>query len=136
MNEEWILRYFALEAKDRETLGDPEGKILAVGGRIFMAFSDDHPAGCVALLAMRPGEFEIGKMAVTTASQGTGLGRKLMMAAIDAALEMGAKRLYLETNHALTPAISLYESVGFRRLPPAESPYARADVRMELMLLE
>jgi putative acetyltransferase len=136
LNEEWILRYFALEAKDHETLGDPQGKILAKGGRILMAFLDNRAAGCVALLAMAPGEFEIGKMAVTATSQGTGIGRKLMVRAIELAREMGATRLYLETNHALTPAITLYESVGFRRLPAAESPYKRADVRMELMLLE
>ena len=28
LNEEWITRFFTLEAKDRETLGDPERTIL------------------------------------------------------------------------------------------------------------
>lgn len=134
LNEEWILQFFALEDKDRATLGDPEGKILARGGRIFFVIVDGVAAGCVALLAMGPGEFEVGKMAVTAASQGLGLGRKLMMRAIEAARESGTARLYLETNQLLTPAIALYESVGFKRLPPAESPYKRVDVRMELLL--
>ena len=137
LNEEWIVRFFALEAKDHETLGDPRGKILAYGGRIFMALCDGHAAGCVALLAMGPGEFEVGKMAVTPASQGLGLGRRLLRHAIEAAREDGATRLYLETNHVLTPAIALYESVGFRHLPKdgaLPSPYARADVRMDMIL--
>jgi putative acetyltransferase len=40
-------------------------------------------------------------------------------------------------NHLLTPAIRLYESVGFRQLAPEQvtpSPYNRADVYMELLL--
>ncbi|HTV06796.1 MAG TPA: hypothetical protein VME86_15615, partial [Acidobacteriaceae bacterium] len=39
LNEEWISRYFRLEAKDRETLGDPEGTILRKGGRVYQAWS-------------------------------------------------------------------------------------------------
>lgn len=49
----------------------------------------------------------------------------------------GATRLYFETNLIIAPAISLYESLGFRHLPPQRvvpSPYARADVFMELEL--
>lgn len=134
LNEEWILRYFALEKKDLETLGDPEMNILARGGRIFFAICDGKAAGCVALQAIGEGEFEIGKMAVTQVAQGLGLGRKLMVQAIETARESGAKRLYLETNRVLTPAISLYESVGFRQLPAGDSPYKRADVRMEMLL--
>ena len=37
LNEEWITRHFTLEAKDRETLGDPEGTILRRGGRVYLA---------------------------------------------------------------------------------------------------
>jgi hypothetical protein len=32
LNEEWISRYFVLEPKDIETLGDPETMILRKGG--------------------------------------------------------------------------------------------------------
>jgi putative acetyltransferase len=45
--------------------------------------------------------------------------------------------LYLETNKKLTPAVRLYEALGFRHLSPERvvpSPYARADVYMELDL--
>jgi putative acetyltransferase len=56
---------------------------------------------------------------------------------IEEARSTGTQRLYLETNHVLTPAIRLYESVGFKhidadRIIPSE--YARADVYMELIL--
>ncbi|PZQ64444.1 MAG: N-acetyltransferase, partial [Phenylobacterium zucineum] len=52
LNETWIARHFALEAKDREVLGDPQGKILAKGGRIFMVEQDGVAVGCVALMKM------------------------------------------------------------------------------------
>ena len=50
LNEEWITRHFALEPKDRETLGDPQGTILAKGGCVLMARMNGEPMGCVALL--------------------------------------------------------------------------------------
>ena len=135
LNEEWITRYFKIEPKDEETLRQPQAKILDRGGSILMAFRDDEAVGCVALLAIGEGEFEVAKMAVTEAARGTGAGRLLLEAAIANAHAAGATRLYLETNHILTPAITLYKSVGFRELPGGhDTPYARADVFMELFL--
>jgi putative acetyltransferase len=136
LNEEWIVRYFALEPKDVSSLADPRRTILDRGGRIFFAIESGRPVGCCALLAMGPGEFEVAKMAVTEGSQGKGVGRRLLEATIEEARASGVRRLYLETNHVLTPAKRLYESLGFRHLPPERvvpSPYARADVYMELL---
>jgi GNAT superfamily N-acetyltransferase len=135
LNEEWITRYFRIEAKDEESLYDPQANILTPGGRIVFADIDGRCVGCCALVRSGEGEFEVAKMAVTAECQGSGIGRKLLEAVVEAARSSGARRLYLETNHALTPAIRLYESVGFRPMPPGhESPYARADVFMEMLL--
>jgi GNAT superfamily N-acetyltransferase len=136
LNEEWIHRYFRIEAKDEEAIGDPQSSILAPGGRIFFATVDGECVGCCALIRIGPGEFEVAKMAVTPACQGMGIGRKLLEAVVEAARSAGAHRLYLETNHILTPAIRLYESVGFRHLPARHgSPYVRSDVCMEMVLV-
>jgi putative acetyltransferase len=137
LNEEWIIRYFALEPKDNASLADPRGTILDGGGKIFLAIREGHAVGCCALLAIVPGEFEVAKMAVTMSCQRSGIGRLLLEKVIAEARASGARRLYLETNHQLAGAIRLYESLGFRHLPPARivpSPYARADVYMELLL--
>jgi ribosomal protein S18 acetylase RimI-like enzyme len=86
---------------------------------------------------MDEGEFEVAKMAVAPECQGAGIGRALLTAGIDLARSLGAHRLFLETNHVLTPAIRLYESLGFQHMPPERihpSPYARSDVKMELIL--
>ena len=136
LNEEWISRYFRIEPKEAEVLADPKRLILDDGGKIFFATVDGHCVGCCALKRMTEGEFEVAKMAVTPAFQGAGIGRKLLQGVIAAGRAMGAQRLYLETNHTLTPAIRLYESVGFKHIPPERivpSVYVRADVYMELI---
>jgi GNAT superfamily N-acetyltransferase len=83
--------------------------------------------------------YEVAKMAVAQTTQGRGIGRLLLTEAIAWAKGQGAKRLYLESSRILTPALHLYESVGFRHLPPEKvlaSPYARADVFMEMLVDE
>jgi len=135
LNEAWITQFFQLEAKDVEVLADPEGKVIAPGGHIVFVIETGEAVGCCALLAMPDGGFEVAKMAVAEAHKGRGLGRLLMAACVERARAAGAPRLYLETNSSLAPALGLYRSFGFQVIEPAEpSPYARADVAMELRL--
>jgi putative acetyltransferase len=137
LNEQWIAKYFVIEEKDREVLCDPAGKILNRGGHVFMAATDNERIATCALLAMQPGVFEVAKMAVDEHFRGEGIGRALIEFTIIEARKLGAHRLYLETNSSLANAIHLYESVGFRHLPPdrvTPSPYARANVFMEKLL--
>ena len=136
LNEAWISRFFAMESKDEYTLRNPREAILETGGRIFLACVENEPVGCCALMAMKAApEYEVVKMAVSDAHQGAGIGRRLLAHATEQAREMGASRLYLETNGTRKTAVRLYESLGFRHLLPEEivpSPYARAEVFMEL----
>jgi putative acetyltransferase len=137
LNEEWISRYFVLEPKDRETLGDPENTILRKGGRIFMVHADGETVGCVALIPMGDGVYELSKMAVAPAMRGLGVGRRLLEHTIAQAKALGATSLFLGSNSVLKNAVHLYESIGFRHVPPEELPdmhYARADVFMEMAL--
>lgn len=137
LNEEWIARYFRIEPAEAVVLADPKGTILDPGGKIFFAVVESECVGCCALRRMSDNEFEVAKMAVTPGFQGGGIGRKLLQAVIEAGRRMGARRLYLETNHTLKPAIHLYELLGFQHLPSERivpSPYLRADVYMELIL--
>ncbi len=137
LNEEWITRYFKLEPTDEQSFAHPQAKILDPGGAIFFALQNGEAIGCCALIPMAPGEFEVAKMAVTPAARGLGLGRRVLQYTIDYARGVGATRLYLETSHVLTPAIRLYESLGFKHIPEERvtpSPYARASVFMEMIL--
>ena len=137
LNEEWITRYFTLEAKDRETLNDPLNSILLKGGHIFMAYAGAEAVGCVALIPMKDGIYELSKMAVSPHLRGRGIGRRLLQYAIAQARSLGAKSLFLGSNTRLKDAVHLYESVGFRHVSPESlppMPYSRADVFMEMSL--
>jgi GNAT superfamily N-acetyltransferase len=137
LNEEWIVRHFVLESKDREVLGNPGKYILDPGGQILFAVAGEETIGCCALAPEGPREYEVAKMAVTEAYQGRGIGRMLLEAVIAEAREMGASRLYLETNSKLPSARRLYEAVGFHHVPAGRrkpSLYSRADVFMEMFL--
>jgi GNAT superfamily N-acetyltransferase len=140
LNEHWILAGgYALEAKDRLVLDDPEGAILAKGGVIFMAeratpSGDGAAVACCSLMAMADGGYEVGKMAAHASARGLGLGLRLLEACEAHAREKGAYRLYLETNAAQTHAIALYRRFGFVDLPPQPTPYERCNVWMEKRL--
>ncbi|MDZ4760416.1 MAG: GNAT family N-acetyltransferase [Alphaproteobacteria bacterium] len=135
INLEWIRRYFIVEAKDRRVLDRPQETILDTGGAILMAVEGVEAVGCVALIVMEDGTLELAKMGVRPKVQGRGLGRRLIAAALDEARAIGARRIYLETSSLLKVARGLYADAGFTSLVDAPpSPYARADVHMELML--
>jgi putative acetyltransferase len=134
LNEAWITMYFGMEEHDHEMLGDPEGYILRPGGQIVMAFLGGRPMGCCALILTRPGVYEVAKMAVSEESRGRGIGRKVLQYTIDEARRMGATLLTLATNNKLQNAVHLYETIGFKHLPPEPSPYTRANVFMEMAL--
>ena len=144
LNEAWITAYFALEKKDHVILGDPQTHILDHGGHIYFAIDAEtrEILGCCALQSIGDGAFEVAKMAVAEMAvaenlRGKGIGRKLLRAVIESALALGARRLYIETNHILKDAIALYLSERFEHLRPEDvksTPYVRADVFMERYL--
>lgn len=131
LNLEWLQRYFKVEPIDEAVLGDPEGLIRA-GGHLFLARHRGRIVGTCALIVAGRDVMELSKMAVTAEAQGLGIGRRLIEAALARFQSLPCRRLYLETNSRLTPAITLYESVGFRHAarPGGPSHYERSDVYM------
>ena len=135
LNFEWLEKYFYIEEYDKKVLLNPQKYILDEGGHILFALINEKIVGTVALIKRENGVFELSKMAVTEDYQGFRIGQKLMYACIDLAGRTGAKRLFLDSNTKLTPAITLYNKVGFREIPvPKDTPYERCNIRMELYL--
>lgn len=62
----------------------------------------------------------IRALAVDPAARGRGIGRALMLACFDEARATGATGIALNTAPVMSAATSLYETLGFRMLEPAE----------------
>ena len=138
LNEEWITEYFKMEEMDHISLNHPKEYILDKGGYIAVALLGNEPVGVCALIpSNREGfDFELAKMGVSPKAQGMGIGKLLGLHIIEMAKSMGAKKLYLESNRILKPAISLYLKLGFVEMVGAKSPYQRSDIQMELPLVD
>jgi GNAT superfamily N-acetyltransferase len=136
LNEEWISRYFKMEEMDRISLYHPKEYILDKGGYIGVALLNGEAVGVCALIPSYKEEydFELAKMGVSPKAQGKGIGKLLGLHIIEKAKALGAKKLYLESNRILKPALSLYEKLGFKEIVGATSPYERSDIQMELNL--
>lgn len=133
INVEWISDMFTVEPHDLEQLDHPEIHILPNGGEVLLAQHGDTIVGTVAIIRTGPDEFELAKMGMKKEARGLGIGRLLCEAAVAYARQMEAKRLWLESNKKAEVAVKLYESIGFVHIPLRDSPYARANVHMELL---
>ncbi|PST82083.1 MarR family transcriptional regulator [Pedobacter yulinensis] len=136
LNEAWISAYFKIEEADRRALGDPEGYILKKGGHILVACYNGDPIGVCALIRMDDPDyqFELAKMAVSPEARGKNIGFLLGQAIKAKARELGAHKLYLESNTRLKPAIGLYQKLGFRKISGRSTPYERCDIQMDCAL--
>ncbi len=137
LNLEWISSYFKMEAADYKVLDDPNGYIINNGGFIFVALYQKQPLGVCALIKKNNEyEYELAKMAVSPKAQGKNLGTLLGQAVIEKAKMLGASSIYLESNTALKPAISLYRKLGFVEIDGHNSAYERCNIQMELRLVK
>lgn len=136
LNEEWISTYFRMEEKDYQSLDHPKEYILDRGGEIWVALYKGEPLGVCALVRMDDPDydFELAKMAVSPRAHGKGIGYLLGRRIVERARELGGRKLYLESNTLLVPAITLYHKLGFSKVVGRATPYERANIQMELNL--
>jgi putative acetyltransferase len=133
INVEWIEKFFKVEPHDLEQLDDPDA-IINNGGQIFLAKLGDEIVGTSALIHDGNHVYELAKMGVTPKAQGLGLGKKLCFYTIQEAQKRNAQCLYLLSNRKLTPAISMYKSLGFVEVSLGPTLYERTDIKMEFPL--
>ncbi len=134
LNEEWISKYFKMEESDYKALDHAQEYIIDNGGHILIALLDGVPVGTSAMIKMENFTFELAKMSVSPAAHGQGIGKLLMQSVIAKARALDAKRLYIESNTILVPAITLYKSSGFVEITGNASPYERCNIQLELWL--
>jgi DNA-binding MarR family transcriptional regulator/GNAT superfamily N-acetyltransferase len=103
--------------------GDSE--LIPPAGLFLLATLHGEPAGCGALKFHHDAPAQIKRMWVAPALRGLGLGRRLLTELEAHAAASHVRTLRLETNHALTEAISLYQAAGYREVPAFNhEPYA------------
>jgi GNAT superfamily N-acetyltransferase len=98
-----------IESTVRQLLADPNTEFLLGGS---------PPVGVCQLryrLSVWTGTDDccLEDLFVEAAVRGSGLGRKLVDAALDRARAWGCTRMDLDANEANAPALALYRSVGF-----------------------
>lgn len=136
LNREWLERYFRVEEFDAVVFADPEGLILADGGVILFAETEEGIVGTGALVPMEKGVYEIAKMGVTDQCQARGIGECLLTELIGRAHMLGASKLFIVSNTRLERAIRLYRRKGFAdSTENRHSHYERGDITLELSLL-
>jgi GNAT superfamily N-acetyltransferase len=89
----------------------------AVYAALWVALSDGHVVGSVALRDLGEGALELKRMYLRPDVRGRGLGKRLLATALDHARATGARVVRLDTSERMEIARHLYEAHGFARVP-------------------
>ena len=90
----------------------PGSELLVVVGR------DDCPIGCVAIRRLADTVAEMKRLYLAPEGRGAGLGKQLVVAAIEAARRLGYCSIRLDTLPGQTAAQGIYRSLGFVAIGP------------------
>jgi ribosomal protein S18 acetylase RimI-like enzyme len=110
-------------------------------GILLLATYEQEIMGCVGVRALpNVGEkaCEMKRLFIRPSYRGSGLGRTLAEEVLNGAKELGYKQIYLDTLQQMKKAISLYKSLGFKKVEeyydnPRNDAYYLA---MELLVTE
>jgi ribosomal protein S18 acetylase RimI-like enzyme len=126
---------FSLDFQDfEEELANFPGVYEAPRGCILLAINEGQYAGCVALRELDTGICEMKRLYVLPNFQRLGLGRVLAEAILDEARRLGYDRMRLDTVPSMKAATTLYESLGFKEIPPYCHNPIKDALYMELVL--
>jgi GNAT superfamily N-acetyltransferase len=133
-NTDWIVSNFgSLEEHDLETFEEIDNE-LKNGAMIFFAVENEIPLACCMSMPMKNNTWEICKLGSNKNVQHKGAGSTVFKAAMDWALERGARRLFLISNTKLKPALHIYEKYGFKEIKLRDYEYVRGDIAFEYIV--
>src|SRR5699024_6890918 len=121
----------ALTLDELPDLVDIHASYRASGlGNFWVACAGARVVGCIGLLQLEGGDYELRRMYVDRDFRGRGLAQRLLDVALDWAWTSGVDALYLETNEQWTAAHRIYERNGFVPIGRAELPATFPVVRV------
>jgi len=98
-------------------------------GNFWVAIEDGSVRGCIGVMQLGRGDFELRRMYVEAGARGRGLAQQLLNVALGWSAARGVQSIYLETHHRWQAAHHIYEKNGFRPVRredlPAEFPVVR-----------
>lgn len=85
-------------------------------GRRLIAWEGDRALGYVAVVPQTGWSSHVGeiRLVVDPGERGKGMGRELARQALLQALDLGLAKIYVEVVSTQTPAISMFEAIGFQ----------------------
>lgn len=101
---------------DWEALTDGAADFDPPAGAFFLVRVGGDVAGCGGVRTLEPGVGEIKRMWIAPSHRGRGLAKQLLAELESAISAMGHGTVRLDTNATLTPAITMYESSGYRSI--------------------
>ncbi|CAM3865056.1 MULTISPECIES: GNAT family N-acetyltransferase [Bacillus] len=83
-------------------------------GLMYIAKQEERVIGVYVLLETRPKTMELMNIAIVEHMQGKGIGKKLLLHAIETAKEYNMYKLEVGTGNSSVSQLALYQKCGFR----------------------
>lgn len=125
--------YLEIQNYDNELL-HLEEKYGLPDGRLYIAYVDGKPAGCIALRKLSHKNCELKRLFVRPEFRRNNLGRLLIKQIIEDAKLIGYESIFLDTLPFLKTAIYLYKDFGFIETSPYNNSPIETTIFMKLDL--
>lgn len=126
-------QYLDIQNYDEELL-HLEMKYGMPYGRLYMAFCDGEPAGCIGLKQIDEENCEMKRLYVRPQFRGKQIGNILIQKIIEDAKEIGYSCMLLDTLPFLKSAIHMYKKWGFYEIDSYNDSPMNTSIYMKLEL--
>lgn len=126
-------QYLDIQNYDEELL-HLEMKYGMPYGRLYMAFCDEKPAGCIGLKQIDEENCEMKRLYVKPQFRGKQIGNILIQKIIEDAKEIGYSCMLLDTLPFLKSAIHMYRKWGFYEIDSYNDSPMDTSIYMKLEL--
>ena len=103
-------------------------------GRLYLAWQEEAPAGCIGLRKMDDKRCEMKRLYVRPACRGCRLGSLLVEKILEDARAIGYRHVLLDTLPFLKSAIHMYQRYGFYEIPKYNDSPMNTSIYMKLDL--